>query len=69
MEDDTIQFVSRVKRVFPIGPAADSKRIQAGDVILLVNGKDMRRHNHSVSNTFYIEDLILSAHVLLNLLN
>ena len=54
VEDDTIQYVSRVKRVFPIGPAADSKRILAGDVILLVNGKDMRRLNHSVSNTFEI---------------
>ena len=54
VEDDTIQYVSRVKRVFPIGPAADSKRILAGDVILLVNGKDMRRLNHSVSNTLYI---------------
>ena len=51
VEDDTIQYVSRVKRVFPIGPAADSKRILAGDVILLVNGKDMRKLNHSVSNT------------------
>ena len=48
-DDGTLQYVTRIKRVFPIGPAADSKKIVAGDVILSVNGQDMRSLTHAVS--------------------
>lgn len=41
--------VVRIKRVFPIGPAADSKVIQSGDVILAVNGQSVAGLSHNVS--------------------
>ena len=48
-DPDMLHYVTRIKRLFPIGPAADCGKIEAGDVILSVNGQDMRRLTHAVS--------------------
>ena len=48
--DTTLHYVTRIKRVFPIGPAADCQKVEAGDVILSVNGQDMRKLTHAVSS-------------------
>lgn len=41
--------VVRIKRVFPIGPAATSEVVKSGDVILAVNGQSVEGKNHAVS--------------------
>lgn len=41
--------VVRIKRVFPIGPAANSMLIRSGDVILAVNGQSVEGKSHAVS--------------------
>jgi hypothetical protein len=51
-QDDQAQLeerVVRIKRVFPIGPAANSKVIHSGDVILAVNGQSVAGLSHTVS--------------------
>jgi len=40
--------VVRIKRVFPIGPAAQTGLIQPGDVILAVNGRSVAGLSHNV---------------------
>ena len=48
-DPDMLHYITRIKRVFPIGPAADCRKIEAGDVILSVNGQDVRTLTHAVS--------------------
>ena len=52
-QDDNAKLeerVVRIKRVFPIGPAANSQVIHSGDVILAVNGQSVAGLSHTVSN-------------------
>lgn len=39
----------RVKKIFPLGAAAQSKKLQLGDVILRVNDKSVEGLSHAVS--------------------
>lgn len=44
-----LQCVPRVRKVFSIGPATDSGKVNVGDVILEVNGVKLKGKSHNVS--------------------
>ena len=46
---DPVSCIPRIKRVFLVGPAAQSGQIQVGDVILAVGGQSVRALSFSVS--------------------
>ena len=41
--------VPRIKKIFPLGAAMDSGKLEVGDVILEVNGQPVKDLNHTVS--------------------
>lgn len=49
MSPDPRLSLVRVKKIFPLGAAAKSGKLQVGDIILRVNNKSVEGLSHSVS--------------------
>ena len=46
---DPSHGVPRIKKIFPLGAAMDSGKLETGDVILEVNGQSVKDMSHTVS--------------------
>ena len=55
--EDVDQCVVRIRKVYPVGPAADSGKLREGDVLLQVDGHPLKHLSHQVSRTAHTQIL------------
>ncbi|CAH1795007.1 unnamed protein product [Owenia fusiformis] len=48
---DPLQCIARIRKIFPLGPAASSGKMEVGDIILEVNGKKLKGLSHNETVT------------------